>query len=212
MPSTKLDSRKSDAEEKRKWDAKATMDRERYEKEKMAYDGPWSVPIGHRQRKDASAPKRPASAFLAFSNSRRAAAKRDNKDASNAEISRILSKMWKEAPEEVRKIYQDEEATARAEYKIKIAEWRVEDKKNKDAERKDPLEIYEESGHIGACRFMICWVLLLVALSVVYVSQLFYFCLALRGSLHCYRRTPHFSSGAGHEDQREKINSQEGGG
>ena len=37
------------AEEREKWEAKATVDRERYEKEKLAYNGPWSVPMGHRR-------------------------------------------------------------------------------------------------------------------------------------------------------------------
>eukprot|EP00529_Nitzschia_sp_RCC80_P031872 CAMPEP_0113459510 /NCGR_PEP_ID=MMETSP0014_2-20120614/10490_1 /TAXON_ID=2857 /ORGANISM="Nitzschia sp." /LENGTH=550 /DNA_ID=CAMNT_0000351097 /DNA_START=214 /DNA_END=1866 /DNA_ORIENTATION=+ /assembly_acc=CAM_ASM_000159 len=142
--------RNLNAEDRAKWDAKATVDRERYEKEKLAYNGPWSVPIGHRRSKDPSAPKRPASAFLSFSNQRRAECKRQHQDASNADISRLLSKMWKEAPEDVRKKYQDDEAKARQEYKKRIAEWRIEDKKTKEAKKKDPLEVYEETGRVGA--------------------------------------------------------------
>lgn len=69
--------------------------------------------------------------------------KQENKDASNAEISKILSRMWKEAPEDLKKEYTDKEAKLREEYKVKIAEWRVEQEKNKKIE-KDPLEIYQE--------------------------------------------------------------------
>lgn len=73
---------------------------------------------------DPSAPKRPASAFLAFSNARRASVKAENKAASNGEISRILSKMWKEAPASIKQKYTDDEAKAREQYKIRILEWR----------------------------------------------------------------------------------------
>ncbi|KAL3910760.1 MAG: hypothetical protein SGILL_007566, partial [Bacillariaceae sp.] len=132
-----------DAEERSRWEAKARMDRERFEKEKAKYRGPWTVPIGHRRSKDPTAPKRPASAFLSFSNSRRAAAKQENKEASNAEISKILSHMWKAAPDDLKKEYTDKEAIAREEYKKKIAAWRVEHEKNKKKE-KDPLELYQE--------------------------------------------------------------------
>lgn len=38
-----------DVEERTKWEDKAEMDRERFEKEKMRYRGPWTVPIGHRK-------------------------------------------------------------------------------------------------------------------------------------------------------------------
>jgi hypothetical protein len=83
--------------------------------------------------KDPSAPKRPASAFLAYSNSRRAAAKKVHKEASNADISRILSKMWKEAPEEVRKKYCEDEAQERGRYKLRIADWRENNQSTKKA-------------------------------------------------------------------------------
>ena len=40
-----------DAEEREKWEAKARMDRTRFEKEKAKYRGPRTVPIGHRKSK-----------------------------------------------------------------------------------------------------------------------------------------------------------------
>jgi len=43
------------------------------------------------------------SAFLAYSNSRRAGLKRDHPKSTNADLSRMLSKSWKELPEEERK-------------------------------------------------------------------------------------------------------------
>jgi hypothetical protein len=67
-----------------------------YEAEKAMYKGPWKIPSNKRKAKDPSAPKRPMSAFLAYSNSRRAALKRKHPKATNADLSRMLSKSWKE--------------------------------------------------------------------------------------------------------------------
>ena len=50
--------------------------------------------------------------------------KAENKGVSNGELSRILSRMWKEAPSDVRKLYTETEAKGREQYKIRIAEWR----------------------------------------------------------------------------------------
>ena len=81
------------------------------------------------------------SAFLAFSNSRRASIKRSNPTATNADISKTLSKMWKEAPGTLRKKYLDEEAKLRNEYKIRIAEWRRKAAEEEDAQRKEREDI-----------------------------------------------------------------------
>ena len=62
-----------------------TKDKARYEVEKAMYKGPWKVPANRRTPKDPTAPKRPMSAFLAFSNKRRAALKRQHPDATNAD-------------------------------------------------------------------------------------------------------------------------------
>jgi hypothetical protein len=51
--------------------------------------------------------------------------------------------MWKEAPEDLKKEYTDQEAAAREEYKRRMAEWRVEDEKIKKL-KKDPLILYQE--------------------------------------------------------------------
>jgi hypothetical protein len=64
------------AQEKEVWDKRAQKDKARYEVEKAMYKGPWKIPANKRTPKDPAAPKRPMSAFLAFSNKRRAALKR----------------------------------------------------------------------------------------------------------------------------------------
>ena len=107
-------------------------DKARYQAEKDMFKGSWKV----KRRKDPNAPKRPMSAYLAFSNSRRAIATKENPVATNSEISKILSKMWKEAPQEVKQKYIDEEAELREEYKVAMTKWKKEAKERKRTTRK----------------------------------------------------------------------------
>jgi hypothetical protein len=72
------------------------------------------------------------SAFLAFANKRRGIVKHDNPDMNNAEISKLLSDMWKEAPQHVRQKYIDHELAKRNEYKAAMIDWR----KKKDEEKR----------------------------------------------------------------------------
>lgn len=117
-------------EERAYWDEKARLDKERYNREKANYTGPWQVPW-KRAKKDPSAPKRPMSAFLYFSQDRRKGIKEANPGMKNTEISRILGEMWKEATDEERAPHIENEAEERKKYKVKIAEW-----KSQEAERK----------------------------------------------------------------------------
>lgn len=133
-------------EEVETWETLARNDRNRYELEKARYHGPWHV-LKTRKRKDASAPKRPMSAFLAFANSRRADVKRTMPNASNGDTSRALAVMWREAPAEVRKRYIDEELQKREEYLVAVADW----KKHKEEEKRlEKTQIEEtEKGNVG---------------------------------------------------------------
>eukprot|EP00521_Asterionellopsis_glacialis_P010083 CAMPEP_0195291192 /NCGR_PEP_ID=MMETSP0707-20130614/7331_1 /TAXON_ID=33640 /ORGANISM="Asterionellopsis glacialis, Strain CCMP134" /LENGTH=394 /DNA_ID=CAMNT_0040351459 /DNA_START=180 /DNA_END=1364 /DNA_ORIENTATION=+ len=129
------------AEDREEWEEKARQDKARYEVEKTMYAGPWKVPATKRTPKDPDAPKRPMSAFLAYSNSKRAGLKRKDPSLSNADVSRILSKAWRAAPEEERKRYIDQEFKLRQEYKVAIEAWRVQSEKKKEAERQQRQEI-----------------------------------------------------------------------
>lgn len=113
------------------------------------YKGPWTVPIGNKRPKDETAPKRPMSAFFAFSNKRRAAVKAQMPGASNAEVSKALSRMWKEAPEELRRQYQEEEAELRQLYKVRIAAWRQSEDENMRRRQENAMKIAEQ-GASGA--------------------------------------------------------------
>ena len=78
------------SEEREKWEEMARKDKARYEMEKSMYTGPWKVPAKKRSQKDPNAPKRPMSAFLSFSNSKRSYVKDKHPDIGNAEVSRNI--------------------------------------------------------------------------------------------------------------------------
>jgi len=69
------------------------------------------------------------STFLSFSNEKRTDAKKQNPNMSNIELSKLLSQMWKDAPEEEKKIYIEREAEQREIYKKEIAKYRQRTKK-----------------------------------------------------------------------------------
>lgn len=128
-------------EDREEWEEKARQDKARYEVEKTMYQGPWKIPATKRTPKDPDAPKRPMSAFLAYSNGKRAALKRKDPSLSNADVSRILSRSWKDAPTDQRQTYIDDEFQLRQKYKIAITKWREESEKKKEAERAHREEI-----------------------------------------------------------------------
>lgn len=109
-------------EDRSKYQEMARIDRERYEKAKAAYKGPWRVP----DVKHPNPPKKPMSAFLAFGNERRKAIADANPSLTNAEISTLLSKLWKQCPVDVKQAYRDREAREREIFKKYRAEWERE--------------------------------------------------------------------------------------
>lgn len=124
-------------DEREKWEVMARQDKARYEMEKSMYTGPWKVPATKRVSKDPKAPKRPMSAFLSFSNSKRAYVKNKHKDAKNAEVSRILAQMWKDADAEEKKTFVDEEFALRQQYKIAMSEWKRQSEEEIESKRKE---------------------------------------------------------------------------
>jgi len=133
-------------EERSHWDEVAAKDKQRYMVEKASYTGPWQVPW-KRAKKDPSAPKRPMSAFLYFSQGRRRQIKGANQQLKNTEVSRMLGEMWRNAPEDERRPHIDKEKFERGKYKIAIAKWRSETEAKLDSKRKAEAEqvAYETS-------------------------------------------------------------------
>ena len=124
-------------EERAPWEEKSRLDKERYELEKSVFDGPWKVPAGQRAAKDASAPKRPSSAFLSYSNKLRAGLKRNHPQWSNAQLSKELSHMWKTLDMRDKKVFLDEEVEARKKYHEEMAIWRTNKAQEKAKEREE---------------------------------------------------------------------------
>jgi hypothetical protein len=124
------------------WDEIAAKDKQRYMIEKAQYTGPWQVPW-KRVRKDPSAPKRPMSAFLFFSQGKRSEIKNANPDMKNTEVSRILGEQWRNLLDEERSPHVEQEKAEREKYKISIAAWRVENEAKQEAERKVQVEHIE---------------------------------------------------------------------
>lgn len=119
-----------------KWIELGRLDRQRYDREKAAYTGPWKVP----DIKDPDTPKRPMSAFLAFSNERRKTIVEANPHLSSSEISSVLAKLWRECPLPVKKIYREKEAQQRSNYKKERAAW-----KQRSAATPEPAMVEETS-------------------------------------------------------------------
>jgi hypothetical protein len=111
-------------EQREHWQELARKDMARFEEEKAQFQGSWKVPANAWQKKDPTKPKKPVPAYFSFSNARRQFVKQQHANASNAEISKILSKMWQEASDELKQQYIDEETKQRAVYVAKLEEWR----------------------------------------------------------------------------------------
>jgi high mobility group protein B1 len=112
------------ADERDEYDELARRDKARYEVERDRYTGPWKVPVTRRPPKDPRAPKRPMSAFLAFSNAKRSKVKLTHPDLSSTAMSKVLARMWKEAPEKEKSVFTKREAILRGDYKVKADLWR----------------------------------------------------------------------------------------
>lgn len=123
------------AEERAHWDDVAAKDKQRYMIEKSQYTGPWQIPW-KRAKKDPSAPKRPMSAFLYFSQGRRSQIKAANPEMKNTQVSRILGEMWRNLAEEDRRPHVEKEMEERKKYKVAMAEWKVEHEAKLEAQRK----------------------------------------------------------------------------
>jgi hypothetical protein len=123
------------------WDEMARVDKERYETEKATYTGPWKTPIiKKRNRKDPTAPKRPTFAFVSYSNNKRYGVRAKNPTLNKSEISRILARMWKDAPEDERTFYIEREAELCRTYKIDLVNWR---------NKKDNIDETSASNRLG---------------------------------------------------------------
>ncbi|KAJ1847340.1 Non-histone chromosomal protein 6 [Coemansia sp. RSA 2611] len=74
-----------------------------------------------RTKKDPNAPKRALSAYMFFSQDRRAQVQEDNPNVTFGQIGKILGGLWKEMNEEQKKPYQDKAKKDQARYEAEKA-------------------------------------------------------------------------------------------
>jgi len=128
-------------------------------RQKAAYKGPWDVPK-RRAKKHPLAPKRPMSAFLKYSQTRRKHVKEQNPDMSNTDVSRLLGEMWRNASPKERAPYVHQEEIERDIYKKDIARFKADQLKLDAASRTShrdvkqmgdyPTQAREETYHARA--------------------------------------------------------------
>jgi len=125
------------------WDEEARNDKVRFVREKAAYKGSWAIPK-RRAKKHPLAPKRPMSAFLKYSQTRRAKVKTDNPDMSNTDVSRLLGEMWRNATQKERAPYVEQEERERKVYKEAIKKWR-DDQARMDAASRSSHQLVQQN-------------------------------------------------------------------
>ena len=85
------------------------------------------------------------SAFLYFSQGKRAQIKAEHPELKNTDISRILGGLWRNAPPEERAPHIEKEHTERQKYKVAIAAWRKEQDDRIAAKRKEQADLAAEA-------------------------------------------------------------------
>ena len=113
--------------EREKFEEMSRQDKLRYEREMKCYPGKLSR--RKKREKRLGAPKRPVSAYFMFANKQRAQVRAENPQVSNGEISKILSGMWKEMPEDEQKQYRERELSLRKIYIEKMDLWKKDNEK-----------------------------------------------------------------------------------
>ena len=138
-------------DEREKWEEIARLDKERYEREKLVYTGPWKVPILPKQTKKRAAallrrqrhqheteeprlpqPQPPLSAFLMFAQTKRAALPRhdhnedDDQDEGghdDEEEGHDLARLWQDCDPVEKNNYIDTEFVLREQYEHALRAW-----------------------------------------------------------------------------------------
>ncbi|GAA5930695.1 non-histone chromosomal protein 6 [Sporobolomyces koalae] len=78
---------------------------------------------GTKAKKDPNAPKRPLSAYMHFSQAKRAEVREENPDVSFGEIGRLLGAKWKEADAEERAPFEEKAKEDKARYEKEKADY-----------------------------------------------------------------------------------------
>lgn len=115
------------SEEKTKYEDLSGADRTRYKNEMKEYQEKKKVAAKKNRTlvdiDDIEVPQKPYPAYFQFANARRLEIKKANPEASNGDVSRLLSEMWRGASDEFREFYAEEEAKQRVVYKRELEEY-----------------------------------------------------------------------------------------
>jgi len=93
------------------------------------------------------APKRPMSAFLKYSQTRRKLVRKENPHMSNTDISRLLGEMWRNAGEEEKRSYEEQERKERAKYKKLKEIWSKQQARDDAASRTSHQSMQRMASH-----------------------------------------------------------------
>lgn len=102
--------------QKKKYEAMALKDKQRYENEKEGYTPDPAFLKQGKKKKDPNAPKRALSAYLYFCNDNRASCQKKNPNAKITEIASLLAVQWKACPDKKRAIYNKQAEDDKARY------------------------------------------------------------------------------------------------
>lgn len=114
-------------QEKAYWEGMARNEKTRFALEREAYKGP-ALGRKLRAKKHPNAPKRPMSAFLMYAQQKRRPLQQQNPDMPNADISRLLGELWRNASIAEKRPFLEREEVERKVYKAKMAAWKNDQK------------------------------------------------------------------------------------
>ncbi|POY70702.1 hypothetical protein BMF94_6285 [Rhodotorula taiwanensis] len=97
-----------------------------------------------KPKKDPNAPKRNLSAYMIFSQDKRAEVKEENPDVSFGELGKLLGAKWKSVTPEEKKIYEDKAAADKTRYEKEKAAYQDGESKKKAAKADEDDEDDEE--------------------------------------------------------------------
>jgi hypothetical protein len=111
-------------QQKQKYYDIACEDRNRFEREKANYKGPWKVRASDILKHDMKrAPKHPVSAFLLYMNTVRSQLRRENPSVIGDDLTRLIARKWKAMSTHEKKEYLEEAARRQQRFKVETKEW-----------------------------------------------------------------------------------------
>ena len=142
-------------EERFPWVQMSVLDKIRFQYEMAHYKGPLRVAKSTRKKKDPDAPKRPVSAFLAYSHAKGHEIRKENPTMKAAELAISLAKMWKADHPSVREQFTNLSQTYYENYRAQTAlhkKIKVTEKQQKEneavikalSERQSSLEAFTQ--------------------------------------------------------------------